>query len=162
MSHLCIHVSTAQQVSCPSVFAVTVPTSRLSYECGRLRPQESYNISVAAINGAGKGERVTVSSTTACEGIESVVQLNPLMVCHLQCCICSVHQPPSTLPSFPPPSPPPPTHTPPHNHNHTLFRTHVHTHTHTHTHTLAALEPRVNVSQQLVNVTVEKRSCSIR
>ena len=86
--HLGVNVSliyafTAQQVSCPIVSAVTVPTSRLSYECGGLRPEESYNITVAAINGAGEGERVTVSNTTACEGIELLVQL---MVCHLECC----------------------------------------------------------------------------
>ena len=73
-----IYASTAQQVSCPNGFAVvTLPTSRLSYECGRLQPRESYNITVAAINGAGEGERVTVSSTTACEGIESVSTVKP-------------------------------------------------------------------------------------
>ena len=159
MSHLCIYVFTAQQVSCPSVFAVTVPTSRLSYECGGLRPQESYNITVAAINGAGKGERVTVSSTTACEGIESVVQLNPLMVCHLQCCICSVHQLPSTLPSSPSPSLPH-THTTSQSQSYTFL--HAHSLTLTLTLTLTASEPRVTVSQQSVNVSVVKRSCSIR
>ena len=79
-----------------------------------------------------------------------------LMVCHLQCCTCSVHQPP------PPPTHPPPTHTHTHHLTITIIHFFAHTHTHTHTHAVTASEPRVAISQQSVNVSVVKRSCSIR
>lgn len=77
----------SQQVSCSNSAVVTLPSSRLSHECRGLQPRTKYVITVAAINGAGKGERANVSNTTACEGIElgsgTVKPLQPLAVLYM-------------------------------------------------------------------------------
>ena len=77
----------SQQVSCSNGAVVTLPSSRLSHECRGLQPRTKYVITVAAINGAGKGERANVSNTTACEGIElvsgTVKPLQPLAVLYM-------------------------------------------------------------------------------
>ena len=47
---------------------VSIPSESRSHECTGLEPETSYNVTVAAVNGAGEGARETVTAETACEG----------------------------------------------------------------------------------------------